>query len=320
MATPAAMAMRTVGGHAASGDHLIVMTYNVLAQCYVRSSFFPYCAPSVLRWKNRSKCLEEVFSKELTVKPHIVCLQEVDNFDEFWARTMRNLGYQGMYVQKVRKKDGVAIFWQEDAVSLVQHQTVSLDVPVGDEAGCNDDLLSRTVRGSVGLMIEFAKSRNPTQRFVVATTHLFWDPLQEDVKLLQTQRMLRTIDAFMDSRPLPLIFAGDFNSMPDSEVYRFITETHGYRSAYASYKTPAGEPDFTNVNGVRIDLTDKEVPNFIGTLDYIFFKSHRLHPAALREMMPLELAVQERSLPSTFSPSDHLPLLCDFVLQHPPNE
>jgi CCR4-NOT transcription complex subunit 6 len=33
------------------------MTYNVLAQCYVRSSFFPYCNGSALRWKNRSRKL-----------------------------------------------------------------------------------------------------------------------------------------------------------------------------------------------------------------------------------------------------------------------
>lgn len=38
-------------------EQLLVMTYNVLAQCYVRSSFFPYCTPAALRWKNRSKKL-----------------------------------------------------------------------------------------------------------------------------------------------------------------------------------------------------------------------------------------------------------------------
>lgn len=42
---------------AGTSQKLLVMTYNVLAQCYVRSSFFPYCKPSELRWKNRSKNL-----------------------------------------------------------------------------------------------------------------------------------------------------------------------------------------------------------------------------------------------------------------------
>lgn len=42
---------------AGQSEQLLVMTYNVLAQCYVRSSFFPYCTPAALRWKNRSKKL-----------------------------------------------------------------------------------------------------------------------------------------------------------------------------------------------------------------------------------------------------------------------
>jgi mRNA deadenylase 3'-5' endonuclease subunit Ccr4 len=37
--------------------NLVVMTYNVLAQCYVRSSYFPYCNSKTLRWKTRSKML-----------------------------------------------------------------------------------------------------------------------------------------------------------------------------------------------------------------------------------------------------------------------
>lgn len=44
-------------GAAGGGDALLVMTYNVLAQCYVRSSFFPYCHGGSLKWKNRSKKL-----------------------------------------------------------------------------------------------------------------------------------------------------------------------------------------------------------------------------------------------------------------------
>lgn len=80
---------------------LRVMTYNVLAQVYVKSCFFPYCTPSVLRWKRRSNelvrpiayvtaavCLcawlilwtlgrrvqENVFAA-LPVQPDVICLQ-----------------------------------------------------------------------------------------------------------------------------------------------------------------------------------------------------------------------------------------------------
>jgi hypothetical protein len=40
----------------------------------------------------------------------------------------------------------------------------------------------------------------------------------------------------------------------------------------------------------------------------------RLQPVALLEIMSREEATKEQSLPSTFSPSDHLPMICDFAL------
>ncbi|KAI9911617.1 hypothetical protein PsorP6_009624 [Peronosclerospora sorghi] len=63
-------------------QNLSVMTYNVLAQSYVKSSYFPYCKPSELRWKTRSKKLEAVFGSGLPVSPDVVCLQ-VSNTSNF---------------------------------------------------------------------------------------------------------------------------------------------------------------------------------------------------------------------------------------------
>ncbi|TMW65037.1 hypothetical protein Poli38472_009204 [Pythium oligandrum] len=306
------LAMRQLGGHG-SPERLFVMTYNVLAQCYVRPSYFPYCAPAALRWKNRSQKLAEVFQK-LPVRPDVICLQEVDNFAEFWKKAMEDIGYTGLYLQKTgRKREGIAIFWAKSKIELVDHHVIELDQAVGDESDCSDDLLARTQRGSVGLVTEFTSSQGDKKlEFVVATTHLFWDPEQEDVKLLQTQRMLRQLDVLMSKRDVPLIFAGDFNSLPDSAVYRFITSNNAFQSAYSAYspgQTPAGEPEFTNVNGLRNDESNQQVPNFIGTLDYIFYKSPSLEPVSLLEIMSRAEATKERSLPSLFSPSDHLPLI-----------
>lgn len=80
------------------------------------------------------------------------------------------------------------------------------------------------------------------------------------------------------------------------------------------------------------------MPRFVGTLDYIFYRSPgtssemdvlpslhltnfsivptlRIRPAALMEIMSFEDASKEVALPSTISPSDHLPLLCEFHIQ-----
>ncbi|DAZ97807.1 TPA: hypothetical protein N0F65_002477 [Lagenidium giganteum] len=346
---------KATNGTGGDTDRLLVMTYNVLAQCYVRSSFFPYCVPSVLRWRNRSTALEEVF-KSMPVRPDVICLQvssdvssamcevlgsyEVDQYSEFWEGMMAKLGYTGLYVKKAStKKDGVALFWNSDQVALQCHEALSLDEPTPDESDCSEDLLSRVCRGNVGVIAYFRKQLSSGQQFGfgLVTTHLFWDPTQEDVKLLQVRRIMHHLDAFNASRRLPVIFAGDFNSLPGSHVYNRITQEGKFHSAYTA-STGNKEPEFTNVNGVDETKDGKKVPKFIGTLDYIFYKAQRfvysfchsddqghdvdtvpcsfsLRPVALLETPSYAEATREIALPSTFSPSDHLPLMCEFEVR-----
>ncbi|KAF4036829.1 Endonuclease/Exonuclease/phosphatase family [Phytophthora infestans] len=315
--TPGMRMLPRDGALTETSQKLLVMTYNVLAQCYVRSTFFPYCESSELRWKNRSKKLEAVFASSLPVSPDVICLQEVDNYKEFWAGMMKKLGYEGIFIKKTSTKpDGVAVFWNEKMLKMKESVQVSLDLPNGDESDIDHELLTRaSTRGSVGAIVHF-KHLATQLEFVVATTHLFWDPMQEDVKLLQSRRMLRAIDEFASAleASTPVVFSGDFNSLPDSKVYSFITSRNHFKSAYAQYDAD-GEPKFTNVNGESITDDGTMVPRFVGTLDYIFYRSPRMRPAALMELMSLEDASKEVALPSTISPSDHLPLLCEFHIQ-----
>lgn len=111
------------------------MSYNILAQCYVRSSFFPYCPKGALKWKTRSQLvLQSILSHPM--QPSILCLQECDQYDSFWKEALHTHGYDGYmlfypilnvtsvenhmtssryYQQKTgQKKDGVAIFWKAD--------------------------------------------------------------------------------------------------------------------------------------------------------------------------------------------------------------
>lgn len=149
-------------------------------------------------------------------------------------------------------------------------------------AGYSSDLLDRSRRGNVALLTKFQRCDDPSAMFVVATTHLFWDPTQEDVKLLQTRRLLHHLDAFTSAhQPVCTVLAGDFNSLPDSEVYRFIREHGQFASAYEHYprttdtNAAVAEPAFTNVNGAEPGSGGQQVARFVGTLDYIFYRSDR---------------------------------------------
>ena len=127
----------------------------------------------------------------------------------------------------------------------------------------------------MGAIVHFEHTGTQLE-FVVATTHLYWDPMQADVKLLQSRRMLRAITTFVSTldASLPTIFSGDFNSLPDSKVYDFITSRNDFKSAYSHYDVD-GEPKFTNANGSAETSDGRQVARFLGTLDYIFYRSHR---------------------------------------------
>ncbi|OQR92338.1 hypothetical protein ACHHYP_03808 [Achlya hypogyna] len=287
------------------------MTFNVLAQCYVRSTFFPYCDSRSLRWKTRSALLKNQVAA-MHPRPDIVCLQECDNYDSFWKGLMATMDYSGIYVQKTgSKKDGVAIFWQHDRFEHVHSEEVHLKGASTTAAAAGDaDLADRLLlRDNVGLVAEFRpKFDADVPSFVIATTHLFWDPKQADVKLAQTEHMLAALTAFTEARPGPVFFAGDFNSLPDSAVYARLTDAFG--SAYAGSD---GEPAFTNCNGVAEDGR----PAFVGTLDYILFDTGRAQPTALAPLMSLAEATAEGALPNRKVGSDHLPLVAEFAFLTP---
>ena len=56
----------------AASLRLKVVTYNCLAQCYVKSSWFPYAPPSSLKWKGRSERLGRLLQ---SFDADVLCLQ-----------------------------------------------------------------------------------------------------------------------------------------------------------------------------------------------------------------------------------------------------
>jgi endonuclease/exonuclease/phosphatase family metal-dependent hydrolase len=90
---------------------------------------------------------------------------------------------------------------------------------------------------------------------VVCTTHLFWNPDNEDIKQVQIEYLLDRLERWQPSAlpgaveagPLvpvtrwPLILAGDFNSTPDSSVYQYLTTGMLAASARPFWR-PHGRP------------------------------------------------------------------------------
>jgi len=131
---------------------------------------------------------------------------------------------------------------------------------------------------------------------------------------------------------LPLVIAGDFNSLPGSDPHSLLAngglqpqeDPHGLvsqlplrhslplRSAMAtvgahvnasaeSHELQKMEPPYTNFTA-----------HFVGTLDYMWYTYDRLSVGGLLEMVDDRQVHENTALPSPLFSSDHVPLLCEY--------
>jgi protein angel len=86
-------------------------------------------------------------------------------------------------------------------------------------------------RENVAVVCKFELVDDPTIRFVVATTHLLYNPKRQDVRLAQVQILLAELDRIAkipitkdggEQFYLPVILSGDFNLQPYSAPYNLI--------------------------------------------------------------------------------------------------
>ncbi|CAF1929058.1 unnamed protein product [Brassica oleracea] len=105
------------------GIRFRLVSYNILAQVYVKSSLLPHSPPACLKWKARSHAILGVLKK---LEADFFCLQEVDEYDSFYRKNMDSLGYSGIYIQRTgqRKRDGCAIFYKPSCAELVAKERI----------------------------------------------------------------------------------------------------------------------------------------------------------------------------------------------------
>jgi CCR4-NOT transcription complex subunit 6 len=213
---------------------------------------------------------------------------------------------------------------------------------------------ARHVRDCVGVLALLRTKTDPRRTVLVANTHLFWDPTCADVKLSQAERLCAEVAHFMREHEdklspgesvasTPVIIAGDFNSVPGSEVHARMlrgiipgVEDGGgvgrrLRSAYAAAaaagvvrsdpgsKTMMIETGETGTEELKPAPTRPETgepahtnvtPGFTDCIDYVFVSDGVDVTAA--EPLPAIEHLGE-GLPNENHPSDHLPVTVDLA-------
>lgn len=104
----------------------------------------------------------------------------------------KQLGYDYLYKKRTNdKKDGLLLLYRSDQFTLLDYAKVELY-----QSGI--ELLNRD---NVGIIAKFSLKDSPETQFVVATTHLLYNPKRNDVRLAQIQLLLAEIEriAFVEN-------------------------------------------------------------------------------------------------------------------------
>lgn len=79
----------------------------------------------------------------------------------------------------------------------------------------------------MAIIAKLSLNSDEAVEFVVATTHLLYNPRRQDVRLAQIQILFAELDRVAKSSKgnyLPIILTGDFNLPPQSAPYTLITK------------------------------------------------------------------------------------------------
>lgn len=273
---------------------LSVVQYNVLAQVYATPHRHTHIDKDRLKFPGRFDRVLD-FIKESDAD--IVCLQEVDHYEDYFRPKLARLGYECIYNAIKTGLYGCLIAYKPKLLYL-------------------DHKICFNLRGKdnqVGIVGVFIYNQMPLH---VLCTHLKADKTVkgEQIRKEQVDYLRKRIIAECGGRSVNWIISCDLNGCPRR------SETWGEPLAYyammeenfiSSYRSVLGNEPLYTTRKYRKDWKDDKEFLQSHTLDYIFSRGS-LFCVQVLNLPELDIEKDE-TLPNEKHPSDHLPLLSVFA-------
>ncbi|XP_057751778.1 carbon catabolite repressor protein 4 homolog 3 [Arachis stenosperma] len=195
----------------ASSERFSVASYNILADRNASQHRDLYVnVPSYyVNWDRRKR----VICKELLGwDTDIICLQEVDKYIEL-SNILVKAGYTGSYKRRTGDTaDGCAMFWKADKFRLLESESIQFK--------------DMGLRDNVAQLLVFEMCEFDSRRLLVGNIHVLYNPNRGEVKLGQIRFLLARAKALSEKwGNSPIVLAGDFNSTPQSGIYKFLSSS-----------------------------------------------------------------------------------------------
>uniref|UniRef100_A0A7S4LMD2 Endonuclease/exonuclease/phosphatase domain-containing protein n=1 Tax=Eutreptiella gymnastica TaxID=73025 RepID=A0A7S4LMD2_9EUGL len=281
----------------AAGGQISVLSYNLLAPCYVRVhgqpwNAYAHCQDQWLEWKGRQ---DKLASEIIALNADVVCLQEVVYEERAvdwrlpkWMEPLYAAGYVGV-TQKSALKD-----WDRQAERnkrvLGKRLATGLAILYREQRFQLDDEI--TGNRSLSIFLSETNAEDP-QTYAVMTCHLEGNQEYTEKQRMQFLSLVKKVPPSFRGH---VIVCGDFNNecLPGSSLMECI-ETQKFVKLQ---EVPTG-PSWAE-------------PGSALRLDHVLH-SDRLEPCAVYDKMHDE--VLQTGLPNATCPSDHLPVGAVFSIK-----
>lgn len=201
----------------------------------------------------------------------------------------------------------------------------------------SDDVFNRVMSFDNIAVVCLLENSTTGSRLIVSNVHMHWDPIFRDVKLVQAAMLVEELEkvseqfakfppklladnkrgpSYSDSSKIPLIICGDFNSIPSSGVYEFLSvgDVAGNHEdfmdhLYGSYTTD-GLSHKLNLKSAygsvgELPMTNY-TPSFEGVIDYIWYTQGSLAITSLLGEVDQAYLAKVVGFPNAHFPSEYV--------------
>lgn len=219
-----------VGRGASGGDTLRIMSYNLLADVHVGAYLYPRHRLKDITYQRRLPLLGKEIEE---YQPDVLCVQELQKDDLASFSSLPCLkGFKSLYGHKRRPPgalshlEGVAIFVRSAKFELVKGHVENFTLKLGENYDQKDFFLAEMNKPCTAVIAVLQRRGEPAgKRFAVVSIHLPFNKKQGHVKLGILTLLLKTLARVKEEHGCRDVFVcGDFNTVPNSMLYRFVRE------------------------------------------------------------------------------------------------
>ncbi|EJD03212.1 glucose-repressible alcohol dehydrogenase transcriptional effector [Fomitiporia mediterranea MF3/22] len=346
-------------------ESLTVLCYNILCERAATERLYGYTPKHALMWSARKNLiLDEVkhYNSDFICLQEV----DVAQYEDTFLHHLSEQGYEGVFWPKSRANtmdesqrrlvDGCATFFKSAKYNLVEKQLIEFRRVAMQRADFKktDDMFNRVFLRDNIAVATLVENKATGSRLIVVNVHIHWDAQQADVKLVQTALLVDEVDkiasrfarypppppkpntdetpsrpppVYTDGTKIPIIICGDFNSIPESGVYEFLSNG----------TVPSDHPDFLSriygnytSEGLRHRLGLRSAysgigelpmtnytPSFQGSIDYIWYTANNLTVTSLLGEIDKDYLSKVVGFPNVHFPSDHVAILSEFRVKLP---